>query len=97
MGQHDPGATQANALGLRGQGSHEHLRGRAHNARVAVVFTHPKAVITQGLTVAGQRERLANGVGLGTSGRGDRLIKYGKLWHAPSLPLFTPRRCLWGD
>jgi len=52
--QHDACTAQPNARGACGKSGHQHLRRRAHDAGMAVVFAHPKAVIAPSLALSGK-------------------------------------------
>ena len=59
--QHDARTANSDFLSLCGNGRHQNFGRSAHNARMAVVFADPKAVITPGLCLFGQRQGLTNG------------------------------------
>ena len=78
MRQHHARAADADALGAGGNGRHQDFRGAAHDAGVAVVLTHPKAVVAPSFGLFGQRQSLENGGVLPAPFGGSRLVKDGK-------------------
>jgi hypothetical protein len=79
VGQHDPGAAQADALGACGDGRQQDLGGRAHDGGQAVVFAHPEAVVAQGFAMGRQVERVAQGGVFAGTGQRNGLVEDGQL------------------
>ena len=90
MRQHDPGAADADALGLHRQRRDQDFRRGAEDARMVVVFGHPETVIAQRLAMRGERDGIAYCLTVRPTGGGDRLVQNRQAKHSdpPRPPCF---------
>jgi hypothetical protein len=74
--EHHAGAADADARGAGRDGRHQQFRGRADDAREAVVLAEPEAVVAERLAERGEVEGVANRLGLGPAGDRGRLVEH---------------------